>query len=182
MRLHAELADECRNSRAARVHPGRRLVEEEHLAVAHQATRQVQPLFHPARVLLDALVRLLDEPDALEGLLRPCAGRPSWELVERAPVLEILAAGEPPVEAAVATEDDADQRPDGARLLDDVVTEDRARPEVGRRTVEEDLDERRLPGAVRTEEAVDLALGDAQRHRRARRRASHRVAAARRRA
>src|SRR5262249_51207889 len=80
------------------------------------------------------------------------------ELVERAPVLEVLPPGESPVQAALAAEHDADQRPDGARLLDDVVPEN-ARPsrswhEHGR----QDLDQRRLAGAVRAEQPVDLTV------------------------
>ena len=86
------------------------------------------------------------------------------ELVERAPVLEVLPPGQPPVEAALAAEHDPDLRPHGTRLRDDVVPEHRRgaarRQEHGR----ENLHKRRLAGAVRAEQPVHLAGGNSQRH------------------
>ena len=102
-------------------------------------------------------------PTRSSSMRRPLADLRTRELVERAPVLEVLAPGQPPVEAALAAEDDPDQRPHGARLRDDVVTEHRRaaarRQEHGR----EDLHERRLAGAVRPEQPVHLAGRDRQR-------------------
>ena len=68
-----------------------------------------------------ALVGALGEADALDEALRALLRLPRGQLVEGAPVLEVLPPGQTPVEAALAAEDDADQRPDGLGLFHDVV-------------------------------------------------------------
>ena len=159
---------ELRNQRAKlargkRVHAGGRLVEKEHACVAHQAACQVEALLHAARKLFDALVGALRQPDALEQDCRALLDRGAAQSVERSPVFEVLARREARVQPAFAAEHDADQRPHGFRLCDDVVAADecpaRRRQQHGR----EDLDERRLAGTVRPEQPVHLAGRDRQR-------------------
>jgi hypothetical protein len=85
------------------------------------------------------------------------------KLVEGAPVLEVLAARQSCVEAALTAKHDPDQRPNCARVDDDVVAEHtratRRRQEHGGN----DLDQCRLAGAVWAEQAVDLAHRDVER-------------------
>src|SRR5262249_55091081 len=125
--------------------------------------REMEPLLHPARVRLDALIRLVGEPDSSEQALRALASDPRRQLVERGPVLEVLATGQPPVEAALAAEDDADQRPDRAGLGDNVAPEDPRATGSRDEHRRQDLHERRLARPVRPEQTVDLALRDRQR-------------------
>ena len=110
-------------ARGERVHPGRRLVEEQHLRVADQPAREMEALLHAARELLDALVRALGEADPLLQRLCSTLHLEGGEPVERAPVLQVLARSQAGVEAALAAEDDSDQRPHCLCLGDDVVAE-----------------------------------------------------------
>src|SRR5205807_52499 len=82
--------------------------------------------------------------------------------VQRGPVAEVLPGCEARVEAPLATEDDADRAPDGVGLPDHVESRDLGRAGGGQQDGGKDLAKRGLAGAVRTEEPVDLALGDLQ--------------------
>ena len=81
-----EVADDVpHHASAARVEPGRRLVEEDDPRAADQGHRQVEPAAHAARVRRDRLVGGIDEVEPLEQLGDPTpalggrggAGRPS---------------------------------------------------------------------------------------------------------
>jgi hypothetical protein len=69
---------------------------------------------------------------------------------------QVLAAGRVAVDAG-ALRDVADRAPNGVRLAHDVVARDLGPPTVGGRERGEDLDGRRFAGAVRPEQAEDLA-------------------------
>ena len=56
---------------AGRVEPVRRLVEEQQARVAQQGGRDAEPLLHPERIGLDAVLRPLAQADELEELLDP---------------------------------------------------------------------------------------------------------------
>ena len=114
-------------ARADRVEPDRRLVEEDDRRVVQQAAGDVQALLHPARVALDALVLAPLEADELEQLLDPRPDPLARHAVELREVAQVVEAGEPLVDAAVAAEDVADPLPHLARVLDDVVAEHVAR-------------------------------------------------------
>ena len=147
-------------TRADGVDADRRLVEEDHRRVVQQAAGDVEPLAHAARVPLDPLLLAAREPDELEQLLDPRPLAAGLDAVELGEVAQVVERGEPLVEAAVAAEDVADPLPHPARVLDDVAPEHARLPR--RRDEERDqhLDRRRLAGAVRAEEAEELALLD----------------------
>ena len=77
--------------------------------------------------------------------------------------LEVLAPGRVDVDAG-ALRHVADRSPHGNRLAGDVVPRDGRPPRVLLGQGDEDLDRRRLAGAVRPEKPEDLALLDAERH------------------
>ena len=54
-----------------RVEPGRRLVQQQQVGLAHQRPRDRQPPLHPARQLVDLHLRLVRQRDELEQLVRP---------------------------------------------------------------------------------------------------------------
>jgi hypothetical protein len=99
----------------------------------------------------------LGQADALQQCLRSTADLGPRELVQRSPVLEVLPAGQAPVEAALAAEDDPDLRAHEPRPGDDVVAEHRRATGRWHEHGREDLHERRLAGAVRAEQPVHFA-------------------------
>ena len=120
----------------------------------------MQALLHPARVALGALVLAALEPDELEQLLDALLLDLRGHAVELGEVAQVVVAGEPLVDAALAAEDVPDALPHLARVLDDVVAEHARGP--GRRDQQRDqhLDRGRLARAVRAEQAEELALLD----------------------
>ena len=143
-----------------RVDADRRLVEEDHRRVVEDAARDVESLPHPAGVPLDALLLAAVEPDELEQLVDPRALHLGVDAVELGEVAQVVERGEPLVEPAVAAEDVADALPDPLRVLDDIVPEHAGRARGGDQERDQHLDRRRLAGAVRTEQAEELALLD----------------------
>ena len=128
------LADELAHDRpdlvaAARVEPGRRLVEEEDPRPRQQARREVEPAAHPAGVGARRAVGGVGEVEALEQLVRTLPRLRRREVEEAAEHHQVLAAREDLVDRRELPRQ-AEQLADGGRVVDDVVTED-ARP--GRR-------------------------------------------------
>src|SRR5262249_18314784 len=101
--------------------------------------------------------------DALQQLLRPPVDRLPAQAADRTPEPQVLTRTQPPVEAAIAAEDDADLTPYLAGVADHVVPVDRRRPGGRRQHRGEDSGERGLAGAVGAEQTVQLAAVD--RHR-----------------
>src|SRR6185503_16861648 len=147
-------------TRADGVDADRRLVEEDHRRVVQEPAGDVQPLAHAARVALDPLLLAALEPDELEQLLdpRPLAAR--LDAVELREVAQVVERREALVEAPVAAEHVADALPHPARVLDDVASEHPRLPGCRDEERDQHLDRRRLAGAVRAEEAEELALLD----------------------
>src|SRR5829696_4415433 len=56
------------------VHPGRRLVEEEHLRIVHERPGEEHPPLHPPREGVDPLFALIREGEAFEQLPGPLPG------------------------------------------------------------------------------------------------------------
>ena len=150
----AQRADRApRPSAARRVEAGRRLVEEDELGVADERDAEVEPALLAARERLHPRVALLvqaDEVDHLVDVARP-----------------LVVAGEHPVDLAhVSTgqssrllEHDADPLAERALGRARVEAEHADLARVALPVALEDLDRRRLAGAVRAEQAEDLADG-----------------------
>src|SRR5581483_11195506 len=100
-------------------------------------------------VELDAIALAARQPKALDQLGDAFARNVGGNLVQVGEVTEVVEAGEPPVEAALATEHEADAAPDGPWVRDDVEAKD---PGAARRRQQlrgEDLHHGRLAGAIR---------------------------------
>jgi hypothetical protein len=151
-------------ARADRIDADRGLVEEDDGWVVQEAARDVQPLAHAARVALDALLLAALQADELEQLVDAGALRARLDGVELGEVAQVVQRRQPLVEAAVAAEDVADVLAHPARVVDDVVAEHPRRPRGGDQQRDQHLDRRRLAGAVRPEQAEELALGDLEAH------------------
>ena len=151
----AERADHLpRRAPRLRVEAGRRLVEEDEVGIADERDAEVEPPLLAARERLDPRARLLLQPDERDHLV---------DVARRAVV-----AGEDRVRLA-----DGEVRPQLGLLEDDAdpLAEVRRRPlgigaehahlaGVAVAVALEDLDGRRLAGAVRAEQPEDLAFLD----------------------
>ena len=136
---------------ALRVEARRRLVEEEDLRVARERAGDGQALALAAGELADARVALLLEREVGQQLLGIAAAR-----VERAEELERLEDRELLGEPALL-ERDAEPLAQLPLVAAPAPAEDRDLARVGPRQALEDLDRRRLAGAVGPEQAEALA-------------------------
>ena len=139
---------------ALRIEAGGRLVEEEHVRIADQRARDAEPLLLAAREFADARVALLIERQIAQQLLGvvPVA-------IERAEEAHGLEDGELLGELRFLQRD-ADALAQLALVLAPVQAEDLDLAGVGLGQPFEDLDGRRLAGAVRPEQAEAFAAGD----------------------
>ena len=141
----------------ARVQAGGRLVEEDQRRPRDQARREVQPAPHAARELRQRPVGGLLEPELLEqAAARSREPRPSAAL-QASEQPQVLAGREVLVDRRVLA-GDADQLADTMRLAGDVDAEDPRLARVDRQQRREHPQHRGLAGAVRSEDAEDLAL------------------------
>ena len=115
---------------AARVEPGGRLVEEQHLRGQDHARRQVEPAAHAAAVALHALVAGVGEVEPLQQLGRPQLRPAPAEVEEHPEQLEVLPAGEDLVDRGVLA-GQADPAPYLLRVPRDVDPGDVRRAAVG---------------------------------------------------
>jgi hypothetical protein len=121
--------------RGDRVHPDRRLVEEQHRRVVQQAAGDVQALPEAARVALDPVAGPIGEPDEVEHVTDPpalVAGRHPVQLGE---VAQVVPRADPLVEALVAAEDVPDVARTQAASVATSCPRTRAVPDVGMRSV-----------------------------------------------
>ena len=141
---------------ALRVEPGRRLVEEEDPGAVDEGEGEVEAPFHPARVAGDLAVGGVGEPDPLDQ--RVAAGDPllARKAVQRRLQPHVVAGGQVRIEGRFL-ERGADRRPHRRAFADDVVAGDPGAAAGRRQQRRQHVDRRRLAGAVRAEEAVDLA-------------------------
>ena len=128
------------------------------LGFAEQRRRQAEPLPHPLRVAADLVACPALKPDRLEHGADPAGGVPAVEGGEQ---LEVRAAGQIRVE--VGRLDEAADTVERLRKLPlRVATEDPDLALVRAQQSEQHAHRGRLAGPVRAEEAVDVALVDAQ--------------------
>jgi hypothetical protein len=139
-----------------RVEAGRRLVEEDELRIADERERKVEASQLSARERAHARFALLAETDELDHLAHV-----SCPLVIAGEELEDLPDGEEGVHGR-GLEDDADARPKVAAGAGRIGAENLHRAFVPAPVALEDLDGRRLAGAVRPEEGEHLARLDAE--------------------
>src|SRR6202035_454157 len=122
--------------------------------------RQVEALLHSSRVDLDLVPLAAGQAQALDQLGDAPPRDVGWDPVEVGEVAKVVEAGKPPVQSAIATENEADPAPNRVGLPYDVQTENARRPRVGKQKGGKDLDRCRFAGPVRTEQAVQLTRWD----------------------
>ena len=144
--------------RAAALHveASRGLVEEQDSRAVDERQREVEPPLHAARVAPHTTVRRLYEPDPFQQHVRALACLRPGHPVQGGLKLHVLAAGEERIESCLLK-----RRPDRgahlAALLDHVVPGHPCAARGGRQQRGEHVDRGGFAGAVRTQEAVDLA-------------------------
>jgi hypothetical protein len=155
--LRAEFAQELPRGRPRLdVHPGRRLVEDRHGGPADEGKGERQPLPLPAGQAAEPrLRRRLRQADRPKQLVR--VTRRSMEAGVES---DHLPRGHPRLDPAAALEHQPDPRPVVAAGGRRVGTEHGDGPVIGPPVALDDLDRRRLAGAVRPEQGEDLARGD----------------------
>ena len=130
---------------------GEHLVHEQDLRLEMRRDREREADVHAARVALHGRVDELLDPGELDDVVEALLDLAALHAEDRAVEEDVLAARELRVEARADLEQAADASADlGAA---------RGR----RRDPREDLQERRLPGAVASDDAEDLALGHLER-------------------
>src|SRR5690606_9560104 len=156
--LVAQLADDAdEQPRRVRVKAERRLVHDDDLRTLQQQLGHRQTLTHPAGERLDRLVGDIGQPHALQPGVDALAGLGARHAVQPGDVGQVLASGQPVVEADLIGQV-ADASLDAQRLAGRVKPE-HAHFTGGRlRQPEQHEDGRRLAGAIRAEQAEHLAL------------------------
>src|SRR5215212_9575006 len=138
------------------VHARRRLVQEEDLGIVYEGPGEEYPPLHASRERVGALVAPVREPEPLQQLLRPLAG-----LLLRHPVIasvedQGLLHGQEPVQVDLLG-GDPDHPPGLPEFPVGVSAEDLHRARVGPDEADHAVDQGGLAGAVRPEQAEELA-------------------------
>ena len=154
-----ELLDERPQGAArGRIEAGRRLVEEHQLRVVHQGQGNGQPLALPAGQVLRLGLASLGQPQRLDQL----GCRPRLR-VEAAEQVDQLGDGQLRIEGR-RLEADPDPRLERVGVPRHVEAEHADLATVGLAKALEDLDGRRLAGAIRAEQPEDLTGADLEAH------------------
>ncbi len=131
------------------------------MGTVDEAHGHVEPPLHAAGVGLDERVGLVGQPEGLEQVGCPPVEVGAAHALQAALEDEVLAPGRVAVDAR-CLRDVADRPPHRAGLGADVVSRDGRPTGIALRQGREDAHGRRLAGAVRPEQAEDLALGDGE--------------------
>jgi hypothetical protein len=148
---------------ARRVQAGRGLVQEEDLRLVDEGGGKIEPALHTPRVPLDPSIGGVDQIDELEQCCGPVDGRRPGDAEQAGLEHQQLAAGLAGVESRFL-EGDADGPASCVRIGGHVDPGDTRRAGRDRHERRQHPHRGRLAGAVRTEEAEDLASLDLQVH------------------
>ena len=145
-----------------RVEADGRLVEEQHARRMQQPAGDLQPPLHAAGERQDRVVAAVGEADHLEHLIRPGRDGGRVDPIQLGVEPEVLRGGHLHVQRRVL-EDQADVAAHVVAPADDVEAADARDPGRGLGQRAEHVDRGALAGAVRAEEAEDLARRDGER-------------------
>ena len=144
---------------AAGIESRGRLVEEDDPRVADERHREVETSSHASGVGRDRFLRGVDQVEPLEQLRYSPPALGLAEMPQIRDELQVLLAAEEPVDGRELT-GDADHGADRVGLAGDIVAGDLDLAAVRGDEGRQDMDRRRLAGAVRSEKGVDRPLGD----------------------
>ena len=136
-----------------------RLVEQQDLGIMDQRAGDLEPALHARGQRAHRLRRPVGELDEVQHLLDAVAPQLARHAEDEAMQLEVLAHRQAVVEARLL-EDDAEPPAGGERLSRDIGTADQRDAAVGRQDGAEDVHQRRLAGAVGSEQREQLLLAD----------------------
>ena len=126
-----------------------------------ERARQIESALHPARVAADFAIGRVRQPDTGNQLVGTLVAFAARERLQRCLQAKMLTSGQQRVERGLL-EGGADRGAHVRALGDDVVARHPGRARSGRQKRRQHVNRRRLAGAVRPEEAVDLSRGDAE--------------------
>ena len=141
---------------AARVEPGRGLVEEQQSWLSDQAGAEVEPPAHASRIGAHEPFGGLDEIELLEHPLGARARRSPVLTVEAGDQLEVLASAHRGLDGGELA-GEAEQPPHAIGLAAHVMSKDAQRARVGPQQRRDGADEGGLAGPVRAEHGRHLA-------------------------
>src|SRR5256712_11306311 len=137
------------------VRPGERFVEDQALRFVSERLRELRPLSHPAAVGPRQSLRGRGQPDDLEGFRGGLPGVGGRHPVEAQQGLNELLTCEPPVHLVVfRTVPEATHQ---GHVVPRILAEQPDAPLIRVELPDEELEQRALPRAVRTDEACDAA-------------------------
>ena len=139
-----------------RVEPGERLVHQDHVGVVEDGRDELHLLLVPLRERLGPPVGDIADPESPEPRERVRARPAPRDVVERREEHELVEHAHPPVQAALL----GHVAPGPSRPVRRLAVEPGDGSLVGAEQAEDDPHRRRLPGAVRAEEAEHLAAFD----------------------
>ena len=145
--------------RAGRVERIGWLVEDEHFRIFEQRAGQAEPLLHTKRIGTDPITRAIGQPDLLEDRHNPLVRRLVRRQSDDSQIVEATQVG---IERRRL-----DQRPDPAERGCQAtprqrLTEEADLPSVGANQTEDQTNQRRLAGAIRSEQPENAAPRDLQ--------------------
>ena len=143
------------------IEAGRGLVEEEDAGRVHERKREVEAALHAAGVAAHLAVRGVGQADALEQLGAAADALALGQAVQRGLEAQVLATRQQRVERGLL-EGGADRLAHVRAVADDVVAGNARGARGGRQQRGEHEHGGRLAGAVRAQEAIDLARLDAE--------------------
>ena len=143
----------------ARVEADRRLVEEEHLRLREQRTRDLEPATLAAAVPVDGPVDEVGDPERVRELGDPRLRNVRLDSPQAGVDVEVATAGQRAVDDRIL-EDDAACPPGCERLGRDVEAREARRARRGRDRRRQHPDRGRLACTVGAEQAEDLSGGD----------------------
>ncbi len=151
------LDDGANGSGAHRVDANGGLIEEDQIGVVQEHPRQVQALLHPIGIGLHAIVFPPGQAHQLQQLRDAPAGILRIEAVQLGKITQVIQAAQAGIQAPAAPKGEANPMAHLARVFDQVHAEDAGLPAGGEQQCGKHFDRGGFAGAVRADEAEQLA-------------------------
>src|SRR3990172_8649942 len=146
------------------IHRHSGFVEDQDRRVVDQGFREGEDHPLPRAVRLNGPVDEVPEFQERDEILDSILADVPRNVIQGPEVIEVLAARELPVQPSVAHQHATDRGADRVLFPKHIVAVDPCSPRRRQEEGREGLDQRRLPGAIRAEEAEYLTIGDLEAH------------------